>query len=150
MIRENFVYLEGNLGADPEMHYFQDGTAACRLRIATNKFWRDEDGNDHKPTEWHQCVAYRKVAEMLGNHEGYKKGARVKVEGELHTRRWEDNEGITRYATEVILTAFPRLALGQPNGNRQPVPDMPPEMPPEMANQVGDEPAPTSADEIPF
>jgi len=147
MIRENFVFLEGNLGADPELHYFQDGSAVCRLRLATSKFWRDANGDDQKRTEWHNVVAFRKVAEMIGAHEDYKKGARIKMEGELRTRSWEDKNKVTRYTTEIVMTAFPRLTMGQPNGNRAPLP----EIPPEMQNQVGDAPAPNmTEDDIPF
>jgi len=151
MVKENYAFLEGNLGANPEIHYFPDGSPVVRMRVATNKFWRDAEGNDQKRTEWHNVVAFRKIAEMIGSNPGYKTGARVKLEGELRTRPWdykvpETNKTITMRTTEIVLTNFPRLAIGQPNGNKPPLP----ELPPEMANQAGDVPAIEPGDEIPF
>jgi len=144
MIRANKVELEGNLGADPEIRYLPDGTAVATMRLATNEFWKTQDGERHKHTEWHRCVAWRKVAEMIGSVDGYKKGARVELEGRLRTRQWDDQNGITRYTTEVHLTGFPRLR-GIPNGSAAPLPDVPDD----MLNQDNGE-LPDQHDEIPF
>jgi len=135
MIRANKVELEGNLGADPEISYLPDGTARATMRLATNEFWKTQEG---------ERVAWRKVAEMIGSVDGYKKGARVELEGRLRTRKWDDQNGITRYTTEVHLIGFPKLR-GIPNGSAAPLPDVPDD----MLNQDNGE-LPDQHDDIPF
>lgn len=102
----NKVILVGNLGADPEVRAMQNGTKVVNLRIATSETWRDKASGERKEkTEWHRVVIFNenlsKVAEQY-----LKKGAKVYVEGQLTTRKWQDKDGQDRYSTEVVLNRF--------------------------------------------
>ncbi len=92
--------LIGNLGKDPELRYTNSGVAVASFTLATNESWKDQDGNLQERTEWHNIVAWRKLAEICG--EWLKKGRRVFVEGKLQTRTWEDKNGVQRRTTEII------------------------------------------------
>jgi len=97
----NKVLLIGNLGKDPELSYTASGIAVAKFSIATNERWKDNDGNFQERTEWHNIVAWRKLAEICGQY--LKKGSKVYLEGKLQTRSWDDkNSGAKRYTTEVI------------------------------------------------
>jgi len=96
----NKVILVGRLGKDPEIHYTPDGTMITNFTIATSEQWKDKNGEKVQKTEWHQIVAYRKLAEICGNY--LVKGKLVFIEGRIQTRSWEDKEGIKRYITEII------------------------------------------------
>jgi single-strand DNA-binding protein len=102
----NRVQLIGNLGADPELRYQQNGDAIANLSVATKDEWRDKaTGEKREKTEWHRVVVFGKTAEFLGQYA--KKGAQVFVEGKLQTRKWQDqNTGQDRYATEIVVS-FP-------------------------------------------
>lgn len=95
----NKVILIGNLGADPELRYTGGGIAVCNMRLATNESYKDADGQLVEKTEWHNVVAWARLAEICGEY--LKKGSQVYFEGSLQTRQWEDKEGATRYTTEV-------------------------------------------------
>jgi len=96
----NKVILVGNLGQDPEVKFTAGGAAVTTLSIATSESWKDkESGNEQKKTEWHRVVLWRRLAEIAGEY--LKKGSKVYIEGQLQTRKWEQ-EGQTRYTTEVI------------------------------------------------
>jgi single-strand DNA-binding protein len=95
----NKVILIGNLGQDPELRYTGSGTAVCNLRIATNESYKDRDGNLVDKTEWHNVVAWDRLAEICNEY--LQKGSQVYFEGSLQTRSWEDRDGNTRYTTEV-------------------------------------------------
>jgi single-strand DNA-binding protein len=102
----NKVILVGNLGADPEIRRTQDGRPIANLRVATTETWRDRNTGDRRErTEWHRVVIFSeglaKVAEQY-----LKKGARVYIEGQLQTRKWQDQQGQDRYSTEVVLQGF--------------------------------------------
>ena len=102
----NKVILVGNLGADPEIRRTQDGRPIANLRIATSETWRDKNSGERKEkTEWHNVVIFNdnlaKVAEQY-----LKKGMKVYVEGQLQTRKWQDQTGNDRYTTEVVLQKF--------------------------------------------
>lgn len=102
----NKVILIGNLGADPEIRRTQDGRPIANLRIATSESWRDKNSGERKEkTEWHSVVIFNeglcKVAEQY-----LKKGSTVYVEGQLQTRKWQDQSGADRYSTEVVLQGF--------------------------------------------
>ena len=102
----NKVILVGNLGADPEIRRTQDGRPIATLRLATSDNWRDKaSGERRERTEWHRVVIFAeglaKVAEQY-----LKKGARIYVEGQLQTRKWQDQQGQDRYTTEVVLQNF--------------------------------------------
>jgi single-strand DNA-binding protein len=98
----NKVMLIGNLGKDPELRYTPSGVAVATFTVATNESWKDQDGNMQERTEWHNVVAWRKLAEVCG--EWLKKGKKVYVEGRIQTRSYDDkNTGAKRYITEVVL-----------------------------------------------
>lgn len=102
----NRVLLIGNLGADPEIRRLNSGDPVVNLRIATSESWRDKNSGERKEkTEWHQVVIFNdnlaKVAEQY-----LKKGAKVFVEGQLQTRKWQDQSGNDRYTTEIVLQKF--------------------------------------------
>ncbi|MET0596542.1 MAG: single-stranded DNA-binding protein [Mesorhizobium sp.] len=102
----NKVILVGNLGADPEVRRLNSGDPVVNLRIATSESWRDKTSGDRKEkTEWHNVVIFNdnlaKVAEQY-----LKKGMKVYVEGQLQTRKWQDQSGQDRYTTEVVLQKF--------------------------------------------
>ncbi len=102
----NKVILIGNVGADPEIRRTQDGRPIANLRIATSEQWRDRNsGERREKTEWHNVVVFNeglcKVVEQY-----VKKGAKLYVEGQLQTRKWQDQNGNDRYTTEVVLQGF--------------------------------------------
>ncbi len=102
----NKVILIGNLGRDPEVRSFQNGGKVCNLRIATSESWRDRNTGERKErTEWHSVAIFQeglvKVAEQY-----LRKGSKVYIEGQLQTRKWQDQSGQDRYSTEVVLQGF--------------------------------------------
>jgi single-strand DNA-binding protein len=102
----NKVILIGNLGADPEIRRTADGRPIANLRVATNETWRDKaTGERRERVEWHRVVIFSeglaKIAEQY-----LKKGAKVYLEGQLQTRKWQDKEGQDRWTTEVVLQGF--------------------------------------------
>ena len=100
MASVNKVILVGNLGQDPEVKYTAGGAAVTTLSLATSESWKDKDtGSDQERTEWHRVVLWRRLAEIAGEY--LKKGSKVYIEGQLQTRKWEQ-DGQTRYTTEVI------------------------------------------------
>ncbi len=112
MASVNKVILIGNLGADPEKRYTGTGQAVCNLRLATNERWTDKQGQKQERTEWHRVVVYGPQAE---NCEKYlSKGRPVYIEGSIRTRSWEDQQGQTKYMTEVIAQRV--QFLGSPGG----------------------------------
>ncbi len=128
----NKVMLLGNLGADPELRYTQEGTAVANFRMATTTIWNDKAGEQQKRTEWHRIVVWAKQAEIAGEY--LKKGSQVHVEGSLQTREWTDGEDHKRYTTEV--RAHRIQMLGKPKDqavDEAPATDEPPtpETPPD-------------------
>lgn len=102
----NKVILVGNLGADPEIRRLNSGDPVVNLRIATSETWRDKgSGERREKTEWHNVVIFNdNLAKVAENY--LKKGAKVYVEGQLQTRKWQDRDGNDRYTTEVVLQRF--------------------------------------------
>lgn len=101
----NKVMLIGNLGADPEIRSFQNGGKVANLRIATTENWKDRDGNRQERTEWHTVAIFSEgLVRVCENY--LKKGSKVYVEGQLQTRKWQDQNGQDRYSTEVVLRGF--------------------------------------------
>ncbi|MEM6335218.1 MAG: single-stranded DNA-binding protein [Bacteroidota bacterium] len=95
----NKAIIIGNLGADPELRYTGSGTAVCNMRIATNESYKDSNGDLVEKTEWHNVVAWGRLAEICGEY--LKKGRQAYFEGNLQTRQFEDRDGNTRYTTEI-------------------------------------------------
>jgi single-strand DNA-binding protein len=101
----NKVILVGNLGADPESRSFSNGGEVVNLRIATSESWKDRDGNRQEKTEWHSVAIFN---ENLGRvAKSYlRKGSKVYIEGQIQTRKWQDQSGNDRYTTEIVLQKF--------------------------------------------
>jgi single-strand DNA-binding protein len=129
----NKVILVGNLGQDPEVKFTAGGAAVTTLSIATSDSWKDKDsGMDKERTEWHRVVLWRRLAEIAGEY--LKKGSKVYIEGQLQTRKWEQ-EGQTRYTTEIIARDIQFLDSrgsantsnqeGAATTNEEPAPDVP-------------------------
>lgn len=99
----NKVILVGNLGQDPEVRSFQNGGKVCNLRIATSETWKDRNsGERQERTEWHTVAIFSEG--LVGVAERFlKKGSKIYVEGQLRTRKWQDQSGNDRYSTEVVL-----------------------------------------------
>lgn len=102
----NKVIIIGNLGRDPEVRTFPNGGKVVNLRIATSETWKDRDSGDRKErTEWHSVAIFNepiaKIAEQY-----LRKGSTVYVEGQLETRKWQDQSGADRYSTEIVLRPF--------------------------------------------
>ena len=102
----NKVMLIGNLGADPEIRSFQNGGKVCNLRIATSENWKDRNtGERQERTEWHTVAIFSEG--LVNVAENYlKKGSKVYIEGQLQTRKWQDQNGQDRYSTEVVLRGY--------------------------------------------
>ncbi|WP_310468151.1 single-stranded DNA-binding protein [Sphingomonas sp.] len=101
----NKVILVGNLGDDPEARSLNNGGEVVNLRVATSESWKDRDGNRQERTEWHRVVIFN---ENLGRvAKSYlKKGSKVYLEGQIQTRKWQDQSGADKYSTEVVLQKF--------------------------------------------
>lgn len=98
----NKVMLIGNLTRDPETRYTGNGTAVATFGLATNKSWKDTEGNPQESTQFHNIVAWNKMAEIC--QQILAKGMKVYVEGELNTRSWEGEDGQTKYKTEIRVS----------------------------------------------
>ena len=101
----NKVILVGNLGADPESRSFSNGGEVVNLRIATSENWKDRDGNRQEKTEWHSVAIFNEnLGRVAKNY--LRKGSKVYIEGQLQTRKWQDQSGNDRYTTEIVLQKF--------------------------------------------
>jgi single-strand DNA-binding protein len=133
----NKVILVGNLGRDPEVKNFSNGGKVCNLSIATSDKWKDKNTGEWKErTEWHRVAIF---SEPLANlaEQYLRKGSKVYLEGQLETRKWQDQSGQDRYSTEVVLRPFKsELTFLDPRGgsdsdNRPPASDsQAPQQPP--------------------
>jgi len=112
--------LIGNLGADVETRYTQNGVAVANFSMATTERWKDSEGNPQEATEWHRIVAFGRLAEICSEY--LAKGSKVYIEGRLQTRKWEDKDGVTRYTTEIVAKEMKMLGGG---GNSHGVPSSP-------------------------
>ena len=102
----NKVILIGNLGADPEVRHTQDGAPIVHLRLATNETWRDKNsGERREKVEWHRVVIFNenlgKIAEQY-----LRKGSKVYIEGQIQTRKWQDQSGVDKYTTEIVMNRY--------------------------------------------
>jgi len=118
----NKVILVGNLGADPEVKSFQNGGKVCNLRIATSESWKDRMTGERKErTEWHSVAIFSEG--LVGVAERFlRKGSKVYIEGQLRTRKWQDQSGNDRYTTEVVLQGLGSVLTmldGAPGGGGQ-------------------------------
>jgi single-strand DNA-binding protein len=98
----NKVILVGNLGQDPEVRYMPNGGAVANITLATSESWRDKQTGENKEiTEWHRVVLFGKLAEVAGEY--LRKGSQIYIEGQLKTRKWQDQSGQEKYTTEVVV-----------------------------------------------
>lgn len=101
----NKVILVGNLGQDPEVRYTQNGGAMANITIATSESWRDKaTGEQREKTEWHRVTLFGKLAEVAGEY--LRKGSQVYIEGQLQTRKWQDQNGQDRYSTDIVVQGY--------------------------------------------
>lgn len=102
----NKVILVGNLGRDPEVRTFQNGGKVCNLRIATSENWKDRNTGERKErTEWHSVAIFSEPLARIAE-QYLKKGSKVYIEGQLETRKWQDQSGQDRYTTEIVLRPY--------------------------------------------
>lgn len=102
----NKVILVGNLGRDPEVRNFQNGGKVCNLRIATSENWKDRNtGERRERTEWHSVAIFSEPLARIAE-QYLRKGSKVYIEGQLETRKWQDQNGQDRYSTEVVLRPY--------------------------------------------
>ena len=102
----NKVILVGNLGRDPEVRTFQNGGKVCNLRIATSENWKDRNtGERRERTEWHSVAIFSEPLARIAE-QYLRKGSKVYIEGQLETRKWQDQSGNDRYSTEVVLRPY--------------------------------------------
>lgn len=170
----NKVILVGNLGNDPEIRYLPSGGAVANITIATSESWRDKaTGEQREKTEWHRVALFGKLAEVAGEY--LRKGSQVYIEGQLQTRKWQDQSGQDRYTTEVVVQGFNGVMqmlggraqggnapMGNNSGNQQGnwgQPQQPqaqqsapraPQQPPQQAAPQYNEPPMDFDDDIPF
>lgn len=110
----NKVILVGNLGKDPEVRHLESGVAVANFTLATSESYKDRTSGERKTqTEWHNIVLWRGLAEVAEKY--LKKGNQIYIEGKIRTRSWEDQEGNTRYTTEVVGDNM--TMLGSKNDN---------------------------------
>ena len=161
----NKAILIGNLGADPELKYLQSGAAVTNISIATSESWKDkQSGEKQERTEWHAVCLFGRLAEVAAEY--LTKGAQVYLEGRLHTRKWQDNQGGERTATEIIASTLQMLGSrngpsaqparnGQQPGTGQPAPGSNARSTARQGSKPGAARAPATApadfdDDIPF
>jgi single-strand DNA-binding protein len=109
----NKVMLIGNVGRDPEMRYTANGSAVTTFTVAVNRNYQSQEGERREETDWFEVVTWNKLAELCSQF--LQKGRQAYVEGRLHTRSWEGQDGQKRYRTEVIAQTV--LFLGSPGGS---------------------------------
>ena len=115
----NKVILIGNLGQDPEVRYMPSGGAVANVNIATTEVWNDrQSGQRQERTEWHKVVFFNKLAEVVQQY--LKKGSKIYIEGKLQTRKWQDQNGVDRYTTEIVSNDMQMLDGGGPQQGNAP------------------------------
>jgi single-strand DNA-binding protein len=101
----NKVILVGNLGDDPEARSLNNGGEVVNLRVATSENWKDKEGNRQERTEWHRVVIFNEnLAKVAKSY--LRKGSKVYLEGQIQTRKWQDQSGADKYSTEIVLQRF--------------------------------------------
>lgn len=131
----NKVILVGNLGRDPEVRTFQNGGKVCNLRIATSETWKDKTSGERKErTEWHSVAIFSEP--LARTAEQYlRKGSKVYLEGQLETRKWQDQSGQDKYATEVTLRPYgSKLVMLDGAQGQRAEPEIP--MPPSLEDEI--------------
>ena len=136
----NRVILIGRLGRDPEIRHTTSGAAVANFSVATDERWTDAEGNRQTRTEWHNIVAWRKLAEICGQY--LRKGRLVFIEGRIQTREWDDRDGNKRRTTEIVASNMQMLGgRGQDEGG----PAAPDQQKEDTSMEIG-----ITDDDIPF
>jgi len=152
----NKVILVGNLGQDPEVRYLPNGGAVTNITLATSESWRDKQtGENREVTEWHRVVLFGKLAEVAGEY--LRKGSQVYIEGQLRTRKWQDQGGQERYTTEVTVNVGGTMQMlggkqegGQGNRPQQNQQQRPQQQAGQSTPPANNEPPMDFDDDIPF
>lgn len=112
----NKVIIVGNLGQDPDVRFMPNGNAVANFTVATSETWKDKQtGEQKEKTEWHRIVIYQRLAEIAGEY--LKKGSKVFLEGRLQTRKWQNQQGVDQYTTEIVANEMQMLdSRGQGQG----------------------------------
>lgn len=114
----NLVILLGRLGQDPEIRYTQSGTCCANMSVATSEKWKDKQtGQMQEKTEWSRISAFGRTAEII--QQFVKKGDQIHIQGKLQTRKWQDQQGVDRYITEIIANNVTLLGGGNQGGQPQ-------------------------------
>jgi single-strand DNA-binding protein len=141
----NKVILIGNVGSDPEVRYMPNGNAVTTLSIATSETWKDKQtGEKQDRTEWHRVVFYNRLGEIAGEYT--KKGSRIYIEGSLRTRKWQDQQGVERYTTEIIANEMQLLDTRAQGGQEMSAPAASRQAAP-AATRTQQAPAPAAMDQ---
>ena len=120
----NKVMLIGSLGKDPEIRSIPNGSKVANFSVATNESYTDKQGNKVDKTEWHRIVMWRGLAEIAERY--LKKGSQAYFEGKLTTRSWDDQNGVKKYTTEIVVDNMQMLGKGSgeaPQASEPPAPD---------------------------
>lgn len=119
----NKATLIGNLGKDVELRYTSSGAAVATFSLATSESWKDSDGNQKEQTQWHQVVAWKKLAEICSEY--LKKGSKIYMEGRIQYRTYDDKNGVKRYVTEIVMDQLVMLDSRQEAAQATQEPDAP-------------------------
>jgi single-strand DNA-binding protein len=115
----NKVILVGNIGKDPEVKFTPSGVPVAKFSLATNERFKDKGGEWQDRTEWHNIIAWQRLAEIVGEY--VKKGSKIYIEGRLQTSSWDDKQsGEKKYKTEVVASDLVLLSGGESNGDNRP------------------------------
>ena len=116
----NKAIIVGNLGQDPEVRFMPNGEAVANFTVATSETWKDKQtGEQKEKTEWHRITMYKRLAEIAGEY--IKKGSKVYIEGKLQTRKWQNQQGVDQYTTEIVANEMQMLD-GKPQQQGQQAP----------------------------
>ena len=151
----NRAMIIGNLTRDPELKTTSTGQSVVSFSVATNRSWTGQDGQKQEKVEFHNVVAWGKLAEIINQY--MKKGRKIYIDGRLQTRDWQGQDGIKRYRTEIVAENMVMLGggAGQSNGSYQPAPATPANTPNQQESvPIIEQEAPTinetNSEEVPF
>ena len=147
----NKVIIVGRLGQDPEVRYMPNGNAVANFTVATSESFTDQQGQKREKTEWHRVIAFKKLAEIIGQY--LHKGSNVFICGKLQTREWSDQQGVKRYTTEIIANELQMLD-GKPQSQQNIQQQQPAQTHQQQAQsnyaQMQSAPPPDFDDDLPF
>lgn len=143
----NKVILTGNVGQDPQVKHLESGTTVANFSMATNESYTNRNGEKVQETEWHNIVAWGKIAETIEQY--VTKGSKLLVEGKIRTRQWDDKNQVTHYITEVLIRNFEFIGAKPQEQRRDDYPSQ--EQRQQNREQYADaDPGPDESDDLPF